>query len=90
VKKIGDLMKEIGFNPHSSESVKEAFVKYLIKQSTGTQVQTPTEKKIISENPKTIFSLNKTVVGKNSFTLPAQLSFDLDQDVEKTVAKKII
>jgi hypothetical protein len=86
MKKIGELMKEIGFNPNSSDSVKEAFIKHLIKASTGAQVQTPSEKKIISENPQTIFSLNK----KESFSLPAQMSFDFDSVNTENARKKVI
>lgn len=86
MKKIGDLMKEIGFNPNSSDSVKEAFIKHLIKASTGAQVQTPSEKKIISENPKTIISLN----GKESFSLPEQMSFDFEVGKQENARKKVI
>lgn len=86
MKKIGDLMKEIGFNQNGSDAVKEAFIKHLIKASTGTQVQTPTEKKIIAENPKTIVSLSK----RETYSLPAQMSFDFDQADESSPKKKII
>lgn len=57
-------MEELGFNPNSSDSAKEAFIKYLIKQSVGVSVQTPTEKKIILENPQVVVSF------------PKQLEFD--------------
>ena len=59
-------MEEMGFNPNASDSAKEAFIKYLIKQSTGHNVQTPTEKKIVQENPNKIVSL------------PTQMTFDFD------------
>lgn len=76
MKKVGVLMNEMGFNPNAADSAKEAFVKYLIKQSTGHSVQTPTEKKIIQENPQKIVSLGK------------QLSFDfLDSEVTETRKK---
>ena len=68
-------MKEMGFNPNSSEFVKEAFVKYLIKQSTGISVQTPLEKKIIQQNPQKIISL------------PHQLEFDFI-DNQSNIRKK--
>lgn len=64
MKKIGQLMKDIGFNPKSSDSAKEAFIKHLIKQSTGVSVQTPTEKKIIYANPQKVLNF------------PKQLEFD--------------
>lgn len=60
-------MKDMGFNPNAADSAKEAFIKYLIKQSTGVSVLTPTEKKIISENPQKIVSF------------PKQLQFDFDE-----------
>lgn len=67
MKKIGELMKDLGFNPDSSDSAKEAFLKYLIKNATGHNVQTPTEKKIIAENPQKIVPF------------PQQLQFDFDE-----------
>lgn len=68
-------MQDIGFNPKASDSAKEAFIKYLIKQSTGVSVQTPTEKHIIQENPQTIVSF------------PKQLEFDFIE-AEKDSRKK--
>jgi hypothetical protein len=75
MKKVGELMKDMGFNPNSSDSAKEAFVKYLIKQSTGTSVITPTEKKIIQDNPQKIVSFSK------------QLEFDFDEGQTETRKK---
>ena len=68
-------MEEIGFNPNSADSAKEAFIKYLIKQSVGVNVQTPTEIKIIQENPQIIVSF------------PKQLEFDFIE-AEKNSRKK--
>lgn len=68
MKKVGDLMKDMGFNPNASDSAKEAFIKYLIKQSTGQNMMTPTEKQIVADNPQTILSF------------PKQLSFSFDED----------
>ncbi|MFZ3230084.1 MAG: hypothetical protein WA160_07760 [Pseudobdellovibrio sp.] len=86
MKKIGDLMKEIGFNPNASDSVKEAFIKHLIKQSTGSHVQTPSERKTIFENPDKFISLNKN----SSFTLPTQMSFDFENLSENKINKKVV
>lgn len=62
-------MKEMGFNKEASDSVKEAFIKYLIKQTTGYSVQTLTEKNEIKK------SQNKVV------ELPIQTSFSfLEED----------
>ncbi len=61
-------MNELGFNKDASDSAKEAFIKYLIKQSTGHDVVTPTEKRLIQENPQKIVSF------------PKQLAFDFEED----------
>jgi hypothetical protein len=59
MKKVGQLMNDMGFNKDGSDSAKEAFIKFLIKQSTGVSVQTPTEKRIIEENPQKILNFPK-------------------------------
>ncbi len=66
MKKIDLLMQELGFKKDAPDSVKEAFIKHLIKASTGVNVMTPSEKQEIRLNPQTVVSL-KT---------PEQLSFD--------------
>ena len=76
MKKVGQLMQELGFNKDGSDSAKEAFIKYLIKQSTGVDVQTPTEKKLIAANPKQVVNF------------PKQLAFDFDDAPESTERKK--
>lgn len=76
MKKVGQLMKDMGFNPNSSDSAKEAFIKYLIKQSAGVSVQTPSEKKVIQENPEKIVHF------------PKQLTFDFDE-TETAPLKKV-
>ena len=74
MKKIGDLMKEAGFNSKAPDSVKEAFIKHLIKASAGINVNTPSEKKEMAENPQKIIPLK-------SFQ---QLSFDFEDEVVVT------
>ena len=59
MKKIGDLMAELGFNKNAPDSVKEAYIKHLIKASTGVNVTTPSEKIEIAQNPEKIVSMNK-------------------------------
>lgn len=86
MKKIGELMKEIGFNPKGSNAVKEAFVKNLIRQAYGQNVPTPSEKKIISANPGTIVSI--ALSEKSS--LPAQMAFDFEENVSNLAKKKAI
>ncbi len=68
MKKINDIMKEMGFNKDAPDSVKEAFIKHLIKASTGVDVITPTEKKIIQDNPDKIVQF------------PKQMSFDFTEN----------
>jgi hypothetical protein len=75
MKKVGQLMKDIGFNPESSDSAKEAFIKYLIKQSTGVNVQTPSEKKAIMASPEKIVNF------------PKQLTFDFDESEAQPLKK---
>lgn len=76
MKKVGQLMQDLGFNKDSSDSAKEAFIKYLIKQSTGHDVITPTEKRIIAENPQKIVSF------------PKQLAFDFDEETQQNQNSK--
>ncbi|KYG66738.1 hypothetical protein AZI86_06755 [Bdellovibrio bacteriovorus] len=66
MKKIDQLMAELGFKKDAPQGVKEAFIKHLIKASTGVNVATPSEKREIAESPE------KVVV----FQTPQQLSFD--------------
>ena len=68
MKKVGQLMQDLGFNKDAPDAAKEAFIKYLMKQSTGHDVITPTEKRIIQENPQKIVSF------------PKQLSFNFYED----------
>lgn len=81
MKKIGDLMKEIGFNSEAKDSVKEAFIKHLIKQSTGVLVETPSEKKAVAAYPEKIFSLKSKEIKQTS----QQLSFDFENSDSKKV-----
>ena len=69
-------MQDLGFNKDSSDSAKEAFIKYLMKQSTGHDVITPTEKKIIADNPQKIVNF------------PNQLTFDFYNDTQDSQTQK--
>lgn len=77
MKKVSDLMKEMGFNQNAPVATQEAFLKHLIKAATGASVVTPTEKKIIQENPDKIVQF------------PKQLSFDFAEDDDQLSAPKI-
>ncbi len=75
MKKMGELMKDLGFNPNSATSAQEAFIKHLIKSAYGVEVMTPSEKKIIQDNPQKIVSLK---------SVSQQMTFDFEAtpDVE--------
>ena len=62
-------MQELGFNKNAPDSVKEAFIKHLIKASTGVNVVTPSEKKEMAENPTKFVQ----------FKAPQQLSLDFGE-----------
>ena len=40
MKSAGEILQELGFNKMASDSVKEAFLRHLIKNNTGVNVQT--------------------------------------------------
>lgn len=78
MKKIGNLMQELGFNKDAPDGVKEAFIKHLIKASTGASVATPSEKKEMAENPQRVVH----------FKAPQQLSFDFSEETPDPVPGK--
>lgn len=82
MKKIDLLMQELGFNKNAPDSVKEAFIKHLIKASTGASVVTPSEQREIEQNPLRVVQL------KN----PQQLSFDFlnEKEPKPTPGKKAV
>lgn len=41
MKKIGDIMEEMGFSANSTPSSKAAFIKYLAKQAYNVDLQIP-------------------------------------------------
>lgn len=41
MKKFGQIMKDMGFNPNASPSSKAAFVKYLAKQAYNVDLEVP-------------------------------------------------
>lgn len=81
MKKLSELMDELGFDPEGSPAVKEAFVKYLIKSTEGISVLTPTEKELIKASPTTVKAL-KLPPEQN------QLQFDfMDYPDQRTVKR---
>lgn len=45
MKKVGDIMRELGFRDDAPQSLKEAFIKNLIKSAYGVEIETPSEKR---------------------------------------------
>lgn len=81
MKKIGDIMAEMGFRKDAPDSVKEAFIKHLIQSSTGVVVETPSEKKEKLESKNNENKEVKSNVRPGPAPQsPTQLSFDFDQD----------
>lgn len=74
MKKISELMLEIGFHKDGSEATKEAFIKHLIYVSTGTRVTTPSEKAEILNNPDKVKSFPQ---------IKDQMTFDFMDEVVK-------
>ncbi|HPI40123.1 MAG TPA: hypothetical protein PLJ21_04920 [Pseudobdellovibrionaceae bacterium] len=76
MKKIGDLMKELGFSPDSSLDTQKAFVKNLVKNLPENRVYNLDRKKSPSIQP-------------SSSQQPVQLSFEFGDDVENaSIVKK--
>jgi hypothetical protein len=46
MKSIGEIMRELGFNPDSSPEVQKAFVKHLVKEAQANELK-------LKENPQT-------------------------------------
>lgn len=74
MKKMDELMSELGFNSKAPTATKEAFLKHLMKTTTGVNYQTPSEKKNI-------------LAGTSQDAGPVQLSFDLDAAIEDAGSK---
>ncbi len=66
VKKISEIMSEMGFRKEAPDSVKEAFVKHLVRAAEQVHVTTPSEKAEIIKN-------NIPQIAE------AQLSFNFDE-----------
>lgn len=80
MKKIDQLMAELGFKSNAPDSVKEAFIKHLIKVSEGVNVMTPSEKREVLADPQRIVE----------FKTPQQLSFNFIEDESLLKRKKAV
>lgn len=85
MKKMSELMDELGFDPEGSSAVKEAFVKYLIKSSQGINVLTPAEKTLIKASPSTVTSLS---LDNNGSASTNQMQFDFMSEPSQKSIKR--
>ena len=76
MKKIGQIMQELGFRPEGSTATKEAFIKHLLRAAEGVNVMTPTEVEVIEKNRHLISRLDQHSSTKTGNPVPVQLSFD--------------
>lgn len=74
MKKVGDLMAELGFRPDGSESVKRAFIENLVR-AAGGELRRPTSAPIAQAKP-TPAKTQKTRAREE------QLSFDFDNEAD--------
>lgn len=82
MKKVGDIMKEMGFNSEAPDSVKEAFVRHLIKVSTGVEVAE--RKRFEAQVPKKSAATNS-----NKHEIDKQLIFDFNLENEYSPKKAV-
>lgn len=78
MKRLGQLMEEMGFNKDAADGAKEAFVKHLLRASEGVNVATPTEKREIERSRERVVPLKRD----------AQLAFDFDATGTEDVKPK--
>ena len=89
MKKVGELMKELGFKEGASEQVQKAFIKNLIRQAYGVEVREPIETpqktfEIKSNLAKAQSNIEKRTRAKSSGPASSeQLSFDLGPTSKK-------
>ncbi len=85
MKKIDQIMQEMGFKQDAPDSVKEAFIKHLIRASTGVTVTTPSEKEA---SFKVIERVNFASAKKETPNPTSQLAFDFFEEKQSRFQKK--
>ncbi|MGZ3768428.1 MAG: hypothetical protein ACXVCP_01195 [Bdellovibrio sp.] len=80
MKKTAKIIKDLGFNEKASNSVKEAFIKHLLKASTESKVLSLSEKAAVENDPK----LDKIIHRQ----LPEQLAFGFMAEEARPLSKK--
>ena len=85
MKKIDQIMQEMGFKQDAPDSVKEAFIKHLIRASTGIAVTTPSEKEASFQ---VIERVNFSTARKEKQSPTPQLAFDFFEEKQTRSEKK--
>jgi hypothetical protein len=86
MKKMGELMQEMGFRKDAPDSVKEAFLKHLIKNATGVEVVTPSEK-AAQLDTKSLSTKSEVTAARKKVSEPIQLEFGFFHDESRKKAK---
>lgn len=78
MRKVGDIMKEMGFSKESSTSTQEAFIRHLIKAAYGLDVRSPSQDLKLIDTSELKKSAEKNLEHQGHNGEPTQLSFDFD------------
>ncbi|MBX3041176.1 MAG: hypothetical protein KF789_10775 [Bdellovibrionaceae bacterium] len=76
MKKLGQIMNELGFRADASQASKEAFIKHLLRVSEGVHVMPPTEVELVAQQGSKVATLPTAQKRKLEDPQPIQLSFD--------------
>ena len=83
MKKLGEMMSELGFREEAPTAVKEAFIKHLIKAAYNVEVETPTEKNRRALGLGPVINSAQHELEKNRVKEPEQMSFDFSKPDQK-------
>lgn len=90
MKRIGEIMKEMGFQKDSSEQTQKAFIKYLIRVANKNRqplLELESDEPDHWSELKTVANqtqVNEALSGKNQST-PEQLSFQFGEEEKKSL-----
>ena len=76
MKKLGQIMNELGFRADASQASKEAFLKHLLRVSEGVHVMPPTEVELVARQGSKVATLATKQKRAMEDSPPEQLSFD--------------
>lgn len=85
MKKIGDIMEEMGFSANSTPSSKAAFIKYLAKQAYNVDLQIPEIYKAEEESGEATLDsyLNREAASKEFVKKEEPKQLELNLEVER-------